>query len=101
MNDKEIKLYLTLVYTGVVVSVILLVLDYKLKADVIAMLKDIPGAGGAKDSQPGTWANARFDGNVTRIPAPRFSPGEGEEEDAAEAEAWLPARHPDDDGRSE
>lgn len=75
MNDKEIRFYVALIYIGVAVSALLLIIDYKLKHDVVEALKEGSPIGTRPDHQGSNWDTVRFDNNGVRpVPDTRFAP---------------------------
>lgn len=74
MNNREINAIL-LIWLGVVVSAVLLIIDYKLKADTIKALGGAP-IGARPDNQSSNWDSVRIDNNHLRtVPNSRFATG--------------------------
>lgn len=91
MNEKQLKFYIALIYVGVFTAVILLVIDFKLKADTFKMLGgDMSGAGPAH--QNSNWNSVRFAHSDLRpVPDSRFAPRveEGSDNHVPSNQVWA------------
>lgn len=76
MNEKEIRLYISLIYIGVAVSVLLLLIDFRLKADTVKLLRGDNGDGAVPGDKVSNWDHIRYDHpHVRSVPNSRFASG--------------------------
>lgn len=91
MDEKKLKFYLALAYLALATSVVLVIIDYKLKSDTIKMLGGNP-LGPRADHQASVWDGVRYSRDIVPVvPDSRFAPRveEGADNHVPKGKVWT------------